>query len=125
MFSLLYKLEFVQLKILFIFVFLSLLLSGIFILISLLLAVQNPYFEKISAYECGFEPFEDARNQFEVRFYLVAILFIIFDIEIIYMLPWISSIFFVGIQSLYFMTLFFFLLIVGFLYEIIKGALDW
>jgi NADH-quinone oxidoreductase subunit A len=70
-----------------IFVLFSFILSFIVLGLSLLVAVQNPYYEKISSYECGFEPFEDARNKFEVRFYIVAILFIIFDIEIVYMLP--------------------------------------
>jgi NADH-quinone oxidoreductase subunit A len=74
-------------KILLIFVVLSVIISSIVLLLSLIIASQNPYYEKVSAYECGFEPFEDARNKFEVRFYIVAILFIIFDLEVVYMLP--------------------------------------
>jgi NADH-quinone oxidoreductase subunit A len=69
------------------FVVFSFILSFIVLFLSLIVATQNPYYEKTSVYECGFEPFEDARNKFEVRFYIVAILFIIFDIEIVYMLP--------------------------------------
>ena len=65
----------------------ALLISGIVLALSYLLAVQAPDFEKTSAYECGFEPFEDARNKFDVRFYIVAILFIIFDIEVVYLFP--------------------------------------
>lgn len=74
-------------KLILFFVVFSFVLSLIVLFLSLIVATQNPYYEKISAYECGFEPFEDARNKFEVRFYIVAILFIIFDIEIVYMLP--------------------------------------
>ena len=65
----------------------SLFLGFIIFILSYLLAVQNPDNEKISAYECGFEPFEDARNKFDVRFYIVAILFIIFDIEVVFLFP--------------------------------------
>jgi NADH-quinone oxidoreductase subunit A len=66
---------------------LCLVISGLLMTISYALVKQNPYKEKISAYECGFEPFEDARNKFDVRFYIVAILFLIFDIEVIYLFP--------------------------------------
>ena len=117
--------EFQTNKIILIFVVLSFLLSCIILLLSVLLASQNPYYEKVSAYECGFEPFEDARNKFEVRFYIVAILFIIFDIEIVYMLPWIMNMFYIGSQGFWLMAIFILILILGFIYEIIKGALDW
>jgi NADH-quinone oxidoreductase subunit A len=81
--------------------------------------------EKLSAYECGFDPFEDARNTFDVRFYLVAILFIIFDLEVAFMLPWsvqLASLSSVGFWS---MMVFLVLLTVGFVYEWRKGALEW
>lgn len=117
--------EFQTNKIILIFVVLSFLLSCVILLLSVLLASQNPYYEKVSAYECGFEPFEDARNKFEVRFYIVAILFIIFDIEIVYMLPWIMNMFYIGSQGFWLMAIFILVLILGFIYEIIKGALDW
>lgn len=76
-----------QYLIIFICIFFSLFLGLIIFLLSYFFAVQNPDSEKISAYECGFEPFEDARNKFDVRFYIVAILFIIFDVEVIYLFP--------------------------------------
>lgn len=76
-----------QYLIIFICIIFSLLMGLIIFGLSYFIAVQNPDSEKISAYECGFEPFQDARNKFEVRFYIVAILFIIFDIEVIYLFP--------------------------------------
>jgi len=76
-----------QYLIIFICISFSLFLGFIIFILSYSLAVQNPDSEKISAYECGFEPFEDARNKFDVRFYIVAILFIIFDVEVIYLFP--------------------------------------
>lgn len=66
---------------------LSLLLSGVILALSFVIAIQTPDPEKTSAYECGFEPFEDARNRFDIRFYIVAILFLIFDIEVAYLFP--------------------------------------
>lgn len=66
---------------------LSLLLSGVILALSFMIAIQTPDPEKTSAYECGFEPFEDARNRFDIRFYMVAILFLIFDIEVAYLFP--------------------------------------
>lgn len=93
--------------------------------LSVFLAVQQPYAEKISAYECGFEPFEDARNKFDVKFYIVAILFIVFDIEVVYLLPWTVNLMYIGFHGFLAMVLFVLLLVLGFIYEIIKGALDW
>lgn len=80
--------------------------------------------EKFSGYECGFDPFNDARDTFYIKFYLVAILFIIFDIEIIYFFPWVTSISNISITSFYTMTCFFLFLIVGFWYEWQKNVLD-
>ncbi len=94
-------------------------------MLSYALAVQNPDSEKISAYECGFEPFEDARNKFDVRFYIVAILFIIFDVEVIYLFPWSISLYVIGFQGFWVMIIFLVILTIGFLYEIVKKALDW
>lgn len=93
--------------------------------LSYLFAVQNPDSEKMSAYECGFEPFEDARNKFDVRFYIVAILFIIFDIEVIYLFPWSISLYITAFESFWITILFLIILLLGFLYEIVKQALDW
>jgi len=69
------------------FVTLSFCLSCVLFLVSLLIAIRDPYYEKVSAYECGFEPFQDARNKVDIKFYIVAILFIIFDIEVVFLLP--------------------------------------
>ena len=97
----------------------------ILILAPLLAAVSNPDTEKNSAYECGFEPFESARLKFDVRFYLVAILFIIFDLEIAFLFPWAISLGNIGLFGFISMMIFLFILTVGFIYEWKKGALDW
>ncbi|MGB5245247.1 MAG: NADH-quinone oxidoreductase subunit A [Woeseia sp.] len=81
--------------------------------------------EKLSAYECGFEPFEDSRNKFDVRYYLVAILFIIFDLEIAFLFPWAVSLDTIGGFGLIAMGIFLAILVVGFAYEWKKGALEW
>jgi NADH-quinone oxidoreductase subunit A len=92
---------------------------------SLVLARQNPYPEKLSAYECGFDPFENARHPFDVRFYMVAILFIIFDLEIAFLFPWAVSLSAIGLFGFLSMLGFLGVLTVGFVYEWCKGALDW
>ncbi len=92
---------------------------------SLMAARQNPYPEKLSSYECGFEPFDDARRRFDVRFYLVAILFIIFDLEVAFLFPWAVSLARIGWFGLLSMLGFLGILTVGFIYEWCKGALDW
>ena len=92
---------------------------------SLLAARQKPYAEKLSAYECGFEAFDDARRKFDVRFYLVAILFIIFDLEVAFLFPWAVSLADIGIFGFGSMLVFLGILTVGFIYEWRKGALDW
>ncbi len=92
---------------------------------SLLAAHQKPYDEKVSAYECGFEPFDDARRRFDVRFYLVAILFIIFDLEVAFLFPWAVSLSRIGMLGFFAMVAFLGLLTVGFIYEWCKGALEW
>lgn len=92
---------------------------------SLLAARQQPYPEKLTAYECGFEPFEDARRRFDVRYYLVAILFIIFDIEVAFLFPWAVSLAGIGLFGLLSMVGFLAVLTVGFIYEWRTGALDW
>jgi NADH-quinone oxidoreductase subunit A len=105
--------------------FLSLFIGLLIFSLSFFIAIQNPDSEKISAYECGFEPFEDARNKFDVRFYIIAILFIIFDIEVIYLFPWAVSLYATGFFGFWIMILFLLILTVGFLYEVVKKALDW
>ena len=92
---------------------------------SLLAARQKPYAEKLSSYECGFEPFDDARRRFDVRFYLVAILFIIFDLEVAFLFPWAISLGEIGMFGFLSMLGFLAVLTVGFIYEWRKGALDW
>ena len=86
---------------------------------------KRPDPEKLSAYECGFEPFEDSRMEFDVRFYLVAILFIIFDLEIAFLFPWAISLGNIGLLGFSSMMIFLFILTIGFIYEWKKGALDW
>ena len=86
---------------------------------------QNPDSEKLSPYECGFEAFEDARMQFDVRYYLVAILFILFDLEIAFLFPWAVSLGTIGFVGFLAMMVFLAILIVGFIYEWSRGALDW
>ena len=108
-----------------IFLFLALGLSVGFVVLNFLLSPSKPDQEKLSPYECGFEPFNDSRMEFDVRFYLVAILFIIFDLEIAFLLPWAISLGNIGITGFLSMMLFLFILTIGFIYEWKKGALDW
>ena len=103
----------------------ALLLSIGFIFLNFVFAPKSPDPEKLSAYECGFEPFNDSRMEFDVRFYLVAILFIIFDLEIAFLFPWAISLGKIGIFGFVSMMIFLFILTVGFIYEWKKGALDW
>ncbi|MCP4328777.1 MAG: NADH-quinone oxidoreductase subunit A [Alphaproteobacteria bacterium] len=100
-------------------------LSAVLLLASYIIARQNPDSEKLSAYECGFEPFDDARGQFDVRFYLVAILFIIFDLEVAFLFPWAITLGEIGYFGFWSMVLFLAILTVGFVYEWRKGALEW
>ena len=102
-------------------IILSLIITGL----SYFLAVQNPETEKLSSYECGFEPYEDARNIFDVKFYIVAILFIIFDIETMFLLPWSMSISQLDILGFWSMIDFIIELGVGFIYIWFIGALEW
>jgi NADH-quinone oxidoreductase subunit A len=92
---------------------------------SLLAARQKPYAEKLSAYECGFDAFDDARRRFDVRFYLVCLLFIIFDLEVAFLFPWAVSLSHIGLFGFFTMLGFLAILTVGFIYEWRKGALDW
>jgi NADH-quinone oxidoreductase subunit A len=92
---------------------------------SLLLARQQPNSEKLSPYECGFDPFEDARVRFDVRYYLVAILFIIFDLEVAFLFPWAVALGDIGVYGFWSMVVFLAVLTVGFIYEWMKGALEW
>ncbi len=96
-----------------------------FLLAAYFAAPSNPDAEKLSAYECGFNAFDDARMKFDVRFYLVAILFIIFDLEAAFLFPWAASFGAIGMAGFWSMMVFLFVLTIGFVYEWKKGALDW
>ena len=100
-------------------------LSGAMVVVSLIAGRQKPDSEKLSAYECGFEAFEDARRKFDVRYYLVAILFIIFDLEVAFLFPWAVSLGEIGVFGFWSMVIFLAVLTVGFAYEWRKGALEW
>ncbi|WP_428392158.1 NADH-quinone oxidoreductase subunit A [Lichenicoccus sp.] len=100
-------------------------IAGAMLGASLFAAQQKPYAEKLSAYECGFDAFDDARRRFDVRFYLVAILFIIFDLEVAFLFPWAVSLASIGAFGFLSMMGFLAVLTVGFVYEWRKGALDW
>ena len=108
-----------------IFLFLALILSVGFILINFISSPNNPDPEKLSAYECGFDAFDDSRMEFDVRYYLVAILFIIFDLEIAFLFPWAITLGMIGIFGFWSMMLFLAILTIGFIYEWKKGALEW
>ena len=108
-----------------IFLFIALGLSVGFVVLNFLFSPKNPDPEKLSAYECGFEAFDDSRMEFDVRFYLVAILFIIFDLEIAFLFPWAISLGNLGPLGFWSMMIFLFILTIGFIYEWKKGALDW
>ena len=102
------------------------LVIGIALLASaMIIAVRKPDTEKVSTYECGFDPFDDAHMRFDVRFYLVAILFIIFDLEVAFLFPWAITLKDIGIFGFWSMMVFLAILTVGFAYEWRKGALEW
>ena len=100
-------------------------LGLVLILAAVIIAVRSPDPEKISAYECGFNAFDDARMKFDIRFYLVAILFIIFDLEVAFLFPWAASFQHIGTLGFWSMLVFLGVLTVGFAYEWKKGALEW
>ncbi len=103
----------------------SFLLSMLILGLSFVFSTQKTDPEKISAYECGFDPFDDARARFDIRFYLVAILFIIFDLEVTFLFPWAISLNKVDLFGFWSMVIFLLILTIGFVYEWRKGALDW
>ena len=107
------------------FLIIALGLSLAFVAINYIAAPSKPDPEKLSAYECGFEPFNDSRMEFDVRFYLVAILFIIFDLEIAFLFPWAISLGGIGPTGFWSMMFFLGVLTIGFIYEWKKGALEW
>ena len=108
-----------------IFTMIAVALAAAMVIASLVIAVQRPDSEKVSAYECGFEAFNDSRGQFDIRFYLVAILFIIFDLEVAFLFPWAVSLGAIGVFGFWSMMVFLAILTIGFIYEWRKGALEW
>ena len=108
-----------------IFLFIALGLSCAFVVVNYILSPKKPDPEKLSAYECGFEPFQDSRMEFDVRFYLVAILFIIFDLEVAFLFPWAITLGNIGLFGFWSMMIFLGVLTIGFIYEWKKGALEW
>ena len=108
-----------------IFLAVALAVSGIAVGASVLIARQRPDVAKTSAYECGFEAFDEARHKFDVRFYLVAILFIIFDLEVAFLFPWAITLGKIGVYGFWSMMIFLVVLTVGYIYEWRKGALEW
>ena len=108
-----------------IFLGLAIVIGLAFLLAAFVIAIRRPDPEKVSAYECGFNAFDDARMKFDVRFYLVAILFIIFDLEVAFLFPWAISFGSIGLFGYFSMMLFLLILTIGFIYEWRKGALEW
>jgi NADH-quinone oxidoreductase subunit A len=103
----------------------ALVLAFLIFFLSFVLANQNPYPEKLAPYECGFAPFDDARNEFDVRFYLVAILFLIFDLEASFLFPWSICLGKLAYSSFWVILDFFFELVIGFFYVWVVGSLEW
>lgn len=101
------------------------LICSVILILCYFLSSNNLYYEKSSGYECGFDPFSDAREPFYVKFYLIAILFIIFDVEVIFFFPWIFSLIEISYYGLLMMYIFLVILGIGFVYEWKKGSLDW
>jgi NADH-quinone oxidoreductase subunit A len=108
-----------------IFLAIAIAIAGVMVGASYIVARQNPDSEKVSAYECGFEAFDDARRKFDVRYYLVSILFIIFDLEVAFLFPWAISLGDIGMFGFWSMMVFLGILTIGFIYEWKKGALEW
>ncbi|ATX82670.1 NADH dehydrogenase subunit A [Mariprofundus ferrinatatus] len=109
----------------FIFIIIAIAMGAAPLVLTLFLAEQKPDAEKLSAYECGFEAFEDARLQFDVRFYLLAILFVVFDLESAFLFPWAVVLDQIGLFGFVEMVLFLLVLLVGYIYAWKKGALQW
>ena len=108
-----------------IFIGLACVIAGALLVAPFIVAYRKPDAVKLSAYECGFEPFDDARMKFDVRFYLVSLLFIIFDLEVAFLFPWAVSFREIGAAGFWAMMIFLGVLTIGFVYEWRKGALDW
>nr|YP_009515523.1 NADH dehydrogenase subunit 3 [Montagnia macrospora]AVK39486.1 NADH dehydrogenase subunit 3 [Montagnia macrospora] len=119
------KVIFHEYSVIFFFFLFSFFFSSVLFFLSMFLIPQKFDQEKVSAYECGFNPFEDARSTFDIRFYLVAILFLIFDLEISFLFPWTLILTSLSVFSFSSMIFFLIILTIGFIYEWYKGALEW
>jgi NADH-quinone oxidoreductase subunit A len=108
-----------------VFIVVGALISGALLVAPFLVAFKAPDTEKLSSYECGFAPFDDARMKFDIRFYLVSLLFIIFDLEVAFLFPWAVAFHDIGAFGFWSMILFLAVLTIGFIYEWNKGALEW
>lgn len=115
---------FLEYNAIFIYLMVSLIIATVLVLVSYLLATQVGGTEKLSTYECGFEPFEDARNTFDIKFYIIAILFIIFDIEVAFLFPWSVAFHYTGSLGFWVVMDFIVELVIGYIYVWKKGALD-
>ncbi len=109
----------------FIFLIFSFMFGLVPIILGSILGPKNVNKEKLTPYECGFEPFDDSRMKFNIKFYFVGILFIIFDLEIVFLFPWAVCIDLIGLSGFFAMGIFLFILTIGFIYEWKKGALEW
>jgi len=108
-----------------VFIAIATVVAGVLLVAPFIVAYKKPDAEKLSAYECGFNPFDDARMKFDVRFYLVSLLFIIFDLEIAFLFPWALAFHDIGAFGFWSMIVFLAVLTIGFVYEWNKGALEW
>ncbi|AGF74572.1 NADH dehydrogenase subunit A [Bartonella australis AUST/NH1] len=108
-----------------VFIVVSIVIAGVLLVIPYIVAYRAPDPEKLSAYECGFNSFDNARMKFDIRFYLVSILFIIFDLEVAFLFPWAVSFSSIGMFGFWSMIMFLVILTIGFVYEWKKGALEW
>jgi NADH:ubiquinone oxidoreductase subunit 3 (subunit A) len=108
-----------------VFTFISIIIASILLILSYAISPKSINMEKLSTYECGFEPFDEARKSFDIQFFLIGVLFLVFDLEIAFLLPWAVTLNRIGLFGFWTMILFFYLLTIGFIYEWQRGALDW
>ena len=108
-----------------VFLFVSLTIVFVLLTLSYLVSPKKINVEKLSAYECGFEPFDESKKSFDIQFYIVGVLFLIFDLEVAYLFPWAVNLNSIGIFGFWTMIMFYFLINIGFIYEWQRGALDW
>lgn len=112
-------------KVILLIIFLSLVISIIISGASFILSYKSPDKEKVSPYECGFDPFHNPGEPFSIRFFLIAILFLVFDLEISYLFPWSCATNLISLKGQFIITIFLFILVIGLIYEWVKGGLEW